>query len=112
MVSRTEKHQNLSHAIRKGGHRSDRFFTQGYLMSKLKTGEIEQIVCGEQRILIGILNKFLTENIEIKKKSMLGFFVLETKADIKIKQETQTKEKQTSWKISKKNTKGRLSKQV
>ena len=85
---------------------------QGYVTSKFRTDEIEEIFCGEQRILIGILNKSLTENIEIKTKSMLGFFVLETKSDIKIKQETQTKKKQTSSKISKKNTNGWLSKQV
>ena len=49
------------------------------------------------------LNKFLTENIKMKKKFVLGFFVLETKADIKIKHEMQSKKKQTSSKISKKN---------
>ena len=58
---------------------------QGYFTSKFRTDEIEEIFFGEQRILISILNKSLTENIEIKTKSMLGFFVLETKADIKIK---------------------------
>ena len=39
----------------------------------------------------------------MKKKFMLGFFVLQTKADIKIKHEMQSKKKQTSSKISKKN---------
>ena len=36
---------------------------------------------------------------------MLGFFVIETKGEIEIKNETQTKKKQTSSKISKKNAK-------
>ena len=67
--------------------------SQGYVTSKFRTDKIEEIFCREQRILTGVLNKSLTENIEIKKKSMLGFFVLETEADIKIKQETQTKKK-------------------
>ena len=67
--------------------------SQGYVTSKFRTDKIEEIFCREQRILTGVLNKSLTENIKIKKKSMLGFFVLETEADIKIKQETQTKKK-------------------
>ena len=62
----------------------------------------------KQRLWIGILNKSLTENIESKKKSVLGFFVLETKANIKIKHEMQTKKKQTLSKLSKKNTKRQL----
>ena len=78
----------------------------------LEQTKSRRVLCREQRIWIGILNKSLRENIEIKKKSVLGFFVLETKSVIKIKHEMQTKKKQTSPKISKKNTKGQLSKQV
>ena len=65
--------------------------SQGYLTSKFRTDEIEQISCKKQRLWIGILNKSLTEDIEIKKNSVLGFFVLKTKANIEIKHETQTK---------------------
>ena len=65
--------------------------SQGYLTSKFRTDEIEQISCNKQRLWIGILNKSLTEDIEIKKNSVLGFFVLKTKANIEIKHETQTK---------------------
>ena len=39
---------------------------------------------------------------------MLGFFVIETKGEIEIKHERQTKKKQTSSKISKKNAKKQL----
>ena len=39
---------------------------------------------------------------------MLGFFAIETKGQIEIKHEMQTKKKQTSSKISKKNAKKRL----
>ena len=39
---------------------------------------------------------------------MLGFFVIETKGEIEIKHEPQTKKKQTSSNISKKNAKKRL----
>ena len=78
--------------------------SQGYLTSKFRTDE--------QRFWIGTLNKSLTEDIEIKKNSVLGFFVLKTKTNIEIKHETQTKEKQVPSKISKKNTNGRSFKQI
>ena len=79
---------------------------------KCRTYEIEGISCGEQRLWIGILNKSLTKNIDIKKKSVLGLFVLETKGRIEIKYEKQTKKKQASSKISKKNPKRCLPEQA
>ena len=42
--------------------------SQGYFTSKFRTDEIEEVCSNEQSIWIGILNKSLTENIEIKKK--------------------------------------------
>ena len=86
--------------------------SQGYLTSKFRTDEIGKISCNKQRLWIGTLNKSLTEDIEIKKNSVLGFFVLKTKTNIEIKHETQTKEKQVPSKISKKNTNGRSFKQI
>ena len=86
--------------------------SQEYIISKFRIDEVEQISCNEQRLCIGILSKSLTEGIEIKKNSLLGLFVLKTKANIEIKYETQTKKKQAPSKISKKNTKGRFFKQV
>lgn len=47
-----------------------------------------------------------------KKEICAGIFRAGDQTVIKIKHEMQTKKKQTSPKISKKNTKGRLSKQV
>ena len=82
--------------------------SEGYITSKFRTDEIEEISCREQRLWIGIWNKSLTKNIEIKKKSVLGFFVLETRADIEIKHEKLAKKKQTLSKILKKNTKRRI----
>ena len=48
----------------------------------------------------------------MKKSSVLGFFVLKTKANIGVKHETQTKKKQAPSKISKKNTKRRFFEQI
>lgn len=42
--------------------------SQGYFTSKFRTDEIEEVCSNEQSIWIGILNKSLPENIEIKKK--------------------------------------------
>lgn len=58
-----------------------------FLTSKLREEEIEQIWNYEQRLCIVIWNKSCKELIEIKKNSVLGFFVLETKQDIEIKHE-------------------------
>ena len=78
----------------------------GFLTSKFKTDEIEQICGDTQRIWIGILNRFLTEEIVIKKNKLFGFFILESKGNINIKHETVEKTKKTMSKISKKKTKG------
>ena len=51
---------------------------QGYFTSKVKTDEIEQVWGHEQRIWIGILSRFLTNEIIIKKDKPVVFFVLET----------------------------------
>ena len=42
--------------------------SQGYFASKFRMDEIEEVCSNEQSIWIGILNRSLTENIEIKKK--------------------------------------------
>ena len=83
-----------------------------YFTSKFRTDEIEEACGNKQRIWIGILNKSLTEKIEIKKNRPSGFFVLETKGSINIKHEAETKKKQAPSKISKKNTKRGFFKQV
>ena len=44
--------------------------SQGYFTSKFRTDEIEEVCSNEQSIWIGILNKSLPENIEIKKKKI------------------------------------------
>ena len=46
----------------------------GFFTSKFKTDQIEQICGDTQRIWIGILNRFLTEEIVIKKKKTVWFF--------------------------------------
>ena len=64
---------------------------QGYFTSKFKTDKIEQVYGHEQQIWIGILNRFLTNEIIIKKDKPYGFFVLEpglNKEKIGIKHET------------------------
>lgn len=58
-----------------------------FLTSKFREEEIEQIWNYEQRLCVGILNKSCKEPIEIKKGSVLGFLLLETKQDIEIKHE-------------------------
>ena len=74
--------------------------------SKFKTDEIEQICGNRERNWIGILNRSLTEEIFIKKnQTICFFFVLETKDKINIKHETAQKTKETSSKVSIKNTK-------
>ena len=65
--------------------------SRGYFTSRYKTDEIEQISSNPQRIWIGIINKSLTEDIEIKKDKVFGFFVLESKVKVTINHETETK---------------------
>ena len=79
--------------------------SRGYFTSIFRTDETEEVCGNEQRIWIGILNKSLTENIAIKKNRPFGFFIPETKRNINIKHEAETKKKQPPSKISKKNTK-------
>ena len=77
----------------------------GYLTSKFKADETEAISSDQQQIWIGILNRSLTEETTIKKSKPFGFFVLESKGEVKIKHETVKKTKTTSSKVSKKDTK-------
>ena len=65
--------------------------SRGYLTSRYKTDEIEQISSNPQRIWTGIINKSLTEDIEIKQGKVFGFFVLESKVKVTINHETETK---------------------
>lgn len=48
--------------------------SEGYITSKFRTDEIEEISCREQRLWIGIWNKSLTKNIEVKKEICVGIF--------------------------------------
>ena len=83
------------------------------LLQNSKQMKIEQVCGNKQRICIGILNRSLTEEIVIKKKSAFIFFVLETKGHTDIKHEMYTKEKRAFSKILKeKNTKRQFFKQI
>ena len=74
----------------------------GYFTSKFKADETEAISSDQQQIWIAILNRSLTEEIIIKKSKPFGFFVLESKGEVKTKHETVKKTKTTLSKVLKK----------
>ena len=84
----------------------------GYFTSKFRSDEIETITGNQQRIWIGILNRFLTEDIVMKKNKPFGFFVLVSKGEVNIKHETTKNTKKAISKISKKDTIWRFLKQI
>ena len=49
----------------------------GYITSKFKTGEINELFYGKHRLCVEILNRSFEDNIEIKKGQSIGFFVAE-----------------------------------
>ena len=51
--------------------------SRGYITSKLKTDEINELFYGKHRLGLEILNKSFEDNIEIKKEQPIGFFVAE-----------------------------------
>ena len=60
---------------------------EGYFTSKFRSDEIKSITGNQQRIWIGILNRSLTGSIVMKKNKPFGFFGLESKGDVNIKNE-------------------------
>ena len=60
---------------------------RGYFILKFRHGEIESITKQHQKIWVGILNRFFSENIVIHKNKPFGFFVIEPDTNINIKYE-------------------------
>ena len=65
-----------------------------YFTSKFRSDQIKTITGNQQRIWRGSLNRFLTKDTVIKNKPF-GFFVLESKGEVNIKNETAKNTKKT-----------------
>ena len=52
-------------------------YSRGFVTSKFREDEINEIYSGEQRMWVEMLNKSCEYPIEIKKGCVLGFFVAE-----------------------------------
>ena len=51
--------------------------SKGFITSKFRTDEINERFYGKHRLWLEILNKSFQDNIEIKKKQPISFFVVE-----------------------------------
>ena len=51
--------------------------SKGYITSKFRTIEINEVFYGHHHLWLGILNKSFEDNIEIKKGAPIGFIVIQ-----------------------------------
>ena len=82
--------------------------SRGYITSKLKTDEINELFYGKHRLGLEILNKSFEDNIEIKKEQPIGFFVAEPE-NLKFQHvPCKTKAKKKSYTLKNKRQTGRF----
>ena len=89
--------------------------SKGYVTSRFRSGEINEIFFGLNRLWLEILNKSLEDTIEIKKEKIIRFFVVEPENfqfdhvpyKMKAKKKTKnysSKDKKTNWWVSQLDT--------